>query len=801
MLIPVDAILHPCDLTVSLDTMLASVFPLMQQQVWPILPIVAGSRLVGSLTASDLVQAIAQTAPGDQQNHAQNQQEYVQVNPSHPPNAQLIGTHLTVTTCLSHAVIPIPRTGQIDVFSIVQQMQLHASLNLLAQDDRGQLLGVISFDRLWHYLGDLIQGTDATLVDVMPSPPLTVAPQTPLHQLAHLMMAHPGQCRVVVTSYHPAENLTEVTTDSRSGEPPVGREYLLGMVTTRNLLQTWFTDPSAVAETAMTALPHPVPCQTSLTTIWDMLQPGQPQAFTVLTETGALAGIIQSLDLLTVFTPRYLYQRNQKLQQQLTEQAQAQAQVKIEHQNTKARLHEITSIISQVFFIRAITGEFLYVSPAYENLWGRSREHLYTYPEDWLNAVHPEDLGIVQASLQAQFKGECDRVDREYRIIQPEGTIRWIRARITSVRGDGGQVLRFIGVAEDITDRKQVELALLEQEQFLRSIYEHVHDGIFVVDVLPDGDLRYISINPAQSQLLGMSTEEFCGQTPEQIFPPEAAAWVRQQYQHCIAVGTSITYEELLPFQGQDYWWKTSLTPLKDNTGRIYRLVGTCANITHLKQTEEALRRSLQEKEILLSEVHHRVKNNLQILSSLLSLQANRIQDKTIYSALVESRNRISTMALIHEHLYQSEDLTHINFFKYVQRLVMSIFSSYAPLAQRVNYDIDISPEASIHLETSVTLGLILNELINNALQHAFPEAVLLPERSRQIGIHLDTNVADSFTLTVWDNGVGLPADFAWENIQSMGLRLVQNLISQLSGHLDIQYRNPTIFKLTFSPI
>ncbi|WP_448573670.1 PAS domain S-box protein [Trichothermofontia sp.] len=756
MLIAIDSILHPCDRGVSPKVPIAAVLPLLHQSPWPILPIATATTLVGSFTAADGVRAIAQ------------------VNPWDDP--------VTVADYQSQAAITVPPTGQVNAFYLMQQMQAQASTYLLAQDDRGQLLGIISLDRLWGEWEVLTVLAAYTLADLEPLPSLWVSPTATYRQVATAMMTHPGHCAAVMPADH----------DQRL--PGQSVPLPIGLLTASALLPA---APSTLTPEPVTAsrLMHPVPLtlplQTPLDTVWTAIQSVAGLPIVAVNQAGGFAGTVTALDLLSCFTPEHLYQRVQSLTQSFAEQAEVLAQEQAQRCQMEKQFHEITTAISQVFFIRSITGEFLYISPAYEDLWGRSRDDLYRHPEDWIEAIHPDDLEMVRTSLKEQFQGQS--VEREYRIIQPNGAIRWIRARISTVQAATQQVLRFIGVAEDITDRKHVELALLEQENFLRSIYESVHDGIFVIDVLPDGDLRYVSINPAQSRLLGMATEAFFGQTPEQIFPPAAAAWVRQQYQKCIALGTAITYEELLPFQDQEYWWQTSLTPLKDSQGRIYRLVGTCANITELKRTEAALRQSLQEKEILLSEVHHRVKNNLQIISSLLSLQANRIQDRTAYDVLIESQHRISTMALIHEHLYQSEDLTHIHFAAYVERLLTNIFATYSILAQHITYEIVIDSKAIIRLEESIVLGLILNELINNALQHAFPKG-----RSGKIGIHLDQTETDSLILTVWDDGIGLLPDFEWENIQSMGLRLVQILAGQLSGKFDIRLCNPTSFKLTF---
>jgi PAS domain S-box-containing protein len=179
------------------------------------------------------------------------------------------------------------------------------------------------------------------------------------------------------------------------------------------------------------------------------------------------------------------------------------------------------------------------------------------------------------------------------------GDLRWGRVTVSLIHDESGNPQYFIGVVEDIHDRKQAELALQEKEEFLSNIYNGVEQAIFVVDVLENNDFRYVGLNPAHERYTGIPTEVLRGKTPEQVLPSDVAASVRQHYQDCVDAKKTIEYEECLPFQGQDSWWLTTLTPLQDERERIHRIVGTCINITSRKQAEEGLRRSEKRLRLL----------------------------------------------------------------------------------------------------------------------------------------------------------------------------------------------------------
>lgn len=219
----------------------------------------------------------------------------------------------------------------------------------------------------------------------------------------------------------------------------------------------------------------------------------------------------------------------------------------------------------------------------------------------------------------------------------------------------------------------------------------------------------------------------------------------------------------------------------------------TCLNtdITAYKAREMKLKSSLKEKELLLKEIHHRVKNNLQVISSLLRLQAGYIQDTKTLNIFQDSQNRVRAMAMIHENLYQSSKFDRIDFSNYIQNLTSNLVNSY-----RIDKDIDIClkiDKICLHLQTAIPCGLIINELVCNSIKHAFPH-----EQLGKIYIELLEIEPKKYSLTVSDNGIGIPEDIEQRKNQSLGLELVWNLVEQLEGSVAYKNQSGTAFQITF---
>ncbi len=248
----------------------------------------------------------------------------------------------------------------------------------------------------------------------------------------------------------------------------------------------------------------------------------------------------------------------------------------------------------------------------------------------WLSALHPEDCDRT-AKVWVEAVTNKTLYDTEYRIRSKDGTYRYFSVRAVPVLAEDGNVREWVGICTDIHDRKLAEEALQQKEEFLRSIYEGVEQTVFVVDVREDGELHYIGINPVGERISGLSSNEWYGKTPEEIFGPVLGASVRQRYTKCLEAGATISYEECVTFGDVDTYALTNLTPLRDEEGRIYRIIGTVNDITERKLAEEALRRSEEQlrqkaqREQLLNRVSSQIRQSLD-LNTILATTVQQIR-------------------------------------------------------------------------------------------------------------------------------------------------------------------------------
>jgi two-component sensor histidine kinase len=226
--------------------------------------------------------------------------------------------------------------------------------------------------------------------------------------------------------------------------------------------------------------------------------------------------------------------------------------------------------------------------------------------------------------------------------------------------------------------------------------------------------------------------------------------------------------------------------------GHIIGRVGVARDITDRQYAEEQIRASLQEKEVLLKEIHHRVKNNLQIISSLLNLQSKYINDPSAHQMFIDSQNRVKSMALIHEILFRSRDITRIDFAEYIKTISVQIFRSYGAYSKKIGLEVQVK-DIMLDVDTAIPCGLIVTELVSNSLKHAFVDG-----REGSINISLFTSDSCTLTLIVKDNGIGLSRDIDLQNADSLGLKLVRALVNQLAGQIEVDSTFGTTFMITF---
>ncbi len=227
---------------------------------------------------------------------------------------------------------------------------------------------------------------------------------------------------------------------------------------------------------------------------------------------------------------------------------------------------------------------------------------------------------------------------------------------------------------------------------------------------------------------------------------------------------------------------------MKDTNEALISLI----DITDHKKADNKIRESLKEKEILLREIHHRVKNNLQIISVLLSLQSEEIEDPQILEKYKESENRIHSMALIHERMYQSKDLSSIDFSDYVENLIADITYAYGFDTQMLEIKMDLD-KSNLSIETVMPLGLIINELVSNSLKYAFKDV-----ENNKISIIFKKEENNKFKLEIIDNGRGFPEDIDFKNTKSLGLQLVNELVSQIDGIINLERNKGSHFTIHF---
>jgi len=274
-------------------------------------------------------------------------------------------------------------------------------------------------------------------------------------------------------------------------------------------------------------------------------------------------------------------------------------------------------------------------------------------------------------------------------------------------------------------------------------------------------------------------------------YDPEVQAQVRGACERA-ARGESSRYDVPVRTAGDTRTWiDFQIAPLRDETGRITHLIPSAMVITERKQAEQAIKTSLAEKEVLLKEIHHRVKNNMQVISSLLALQANHLQDERMRVILDELTYRVRSMALVHEKLYQSADLAKVEFHEYARSLLDYLWRAHRTSVSEIHLALNLE-QVSLPVNVAVPCGLILNELVVNALKHAF--------KGRAGGeVVVSLHAAEGgMRFSVRDNGEGLPAGFDWRQTNSLGLRLVSMLAGQLHADVEVSSNGGTEFTITF---
>lgn len=410
----------------------------------------------------------------------------------------------------------------------------------------------------------------------------------------------------------------------------------------------------------------------------------------------------------------------------------------------------------------------------------------------WRRLTHPDDLPWVMETLWAHLQDPNDSLYRfDYRVLSKSGEWRWIANYGKVVAWDArGKPTRMVGMHRDVNDRKVAEQELLRSEYILRSFFDSTSMMIGVGEVVED-DILFISVNGATAKFVDMTPEKMQNLRFSQVGVPQEIVqlWIEcfreSQQTKCPA-----HFEHEYRTPNGLFWLSATVCEVQKVQDRS-RLSFIVEDITLRKQTEASIAASLQEKEVLLKEIHHRVKNNLQVICSLLNLQARSMHSAVLSEQLKESQNRVRSMALVHEMLYQADSLSKINLHEYIMDLIKHLSRSYTSTA--ISLNTEVSRDILLDIDTAIPCGLIINELISNSFKHAFESHC-----SGEINITGFLNSNACLVLTVQDNGRGFPADWSLERNKTLGLELVKDLAEQLKAKIQIDSIDGVRFEIIF---
>ncbi|MDP2796642.1 MAG: PAS domain S-box protein, partial [Methanoregula sp.] len=480
---------------------------------------------------------------------------------------------------------------------------------------------------------------------------------------------------------------------------------------------------------------------------------------------------------------------------------------------SERKYRDLVELLPQTVFELDEKSTITTVNPIALKSFGYTQEDL----DGGLNGfdvIAPGDRDRARENVQRILNGE-PLGGIEYTAVRKDGStfpvIIYADAIIQDMRPVGIR-----GILVDITDRKRAE-------EELRAAYENAKELAFIVNhspavawlwkAEPGWPVEYVSDNIGS---FGYTPDEFTsGKIPyASIIHPDDLLRVGAEIERNTEEGRSeFSYEYRIVTKPGDVCWVYDWTWVRrDEDGTATHYQGITLDITERKLAEEwlkkfseeleakvaerteTLNKSLHEKEMLLKEIHHRVKNNLQIVASLLNLQSRHITDPAMLAMFKESQNRVRAMALVHERLYRSEDISSINLLDYVRFMGTNLFKFYGITPATVRLDIGIS-DIRMDINRAIPLGLLINELLSNSLKHAFPAG-----RKGTITV---TGEKDDNTIRiiVQDDGAGIPADFDWRNAESLGLQLVNSLTDQMEGTIELDRTAGTKFTIVMREI
>ncbi len=476
----------------------------------------------------------------------------------------------------------------------------------------------------------------------------------------------------------------------------------------------------------------------------------------------------------------------------------------------------------------------IYYSARVEAILGHSPQHLCNNPWLWNKSIHPDDAAKVQHALQALAL--ASDFDLEYRISDAHGEWVWLHDRLISHRTEGAELI-IEGIATDITERKRAENSIRRQNDLLKGInriFETIVTSAsdeefgtaclavaenltgstisFIGEIGRDGLLHDIAISNPAWQVCDMNDSQGRRKPPgnfhihglyESVLSNGTPVLTNAPDAHPDSIGLPSGHPLLTSFLGvplKQQGKTIGMVAVGNREGgygahekdALESIAPVICEAMARRRAEVALMASLAEKEVLLKEIHHRVKNNMQVISSLVDLQADQIIDETMREVFKDVNFRVRSMALVHEKLYQSTDFSRVDFADYIHSLVSYLWRAQGTALHGVNLKMDLK-SVFLPVNEAVPCGLMLNELFTNALKHAF-----LGREIGEVTISLNSDGQGSVILSVADDGVGLPQEMDIKKARSLGLRLVQMLAGQINAHIEVVTEKGTRFTIQF---
>jgi PAS domain S-box-containing protein len=460
--------------------------------------------------------------------------------------------------------------------------------------------------------------------------------------------------------------------------------------------------------------------------------------------------------------------------------------------NERNMLRSLIDHVPDNIFVKDSEGRFVIVNTAQAGLLGAAVPDELTGKTDF--DFYPKELAdLYWADEQAIFRSDEPLINKEESNIDAKGNQKRNLTTKVPLHDNNGKVIGLVGISRDISERQRMEVALQRSEERFRALFDQAAVGVAQIETATG---RFLKVNRRVCDIVGYAAGELESLTFQDITHSDDLP-ADMDNMKLLAEGKISEYSVDKRFRRKDgslVWVNQTVSTMSIDREKQSYEITVVQDITARKQMEERIRTDIKEKETLLKEIHHRVKNNMQVIVSLLRLQADQIEDPDILEKFKASEDRIASMALVHEMLYGSKDLSKIDFNRYIENLVNTLFQSFGVDTDRIGLVLNLEP-IQLDVYDAIPCGLVVQELVSNSLKYAFPKD-WKGEAKIRIGLR---RVDDKVELSVADTGKGMPEITDVDGLKSLGFKLVHVLgKEQLDGDVQVNRENGTRITVRF---